>query len=496
MKLVVLVPSEEYKSYAGTRIRYHRIQPALQQRGVTISVEAIDAFDPRMSDCDALLISKCHDARAIVIAAHVRSRGKIVGSDLFDDYFSDATDARLTGYRDWLGQLVEVGDFAVCSTPAMADVVAGLYGDQPLHVMNDPGAPFDSQWLKGELDRKLSQALADNVLRVAWYGVGDNAFFPIGLDDLSAFGERLNELGRSPMKVRLTVLTNKRALSSAGLNMIAQLPVQAELIEWSERAEQQLLADSLAVFLPVSAQRFSRAKSLNRAMTALSAGCQVLSVGYPLYRSLAPFVYRDPIELRRDVGDRRLKFSPHRLGRYLAVLDDFGSAETEAGKLSQFLRGLTSGRRVAPDSMRVIHGVSTREDVHQLIKSVGGLSVASPYTSARFDFDIRFQGAPSRLTLSLSDEAASGLQSSARAQLRTIGSHGKRFSLRLSPVWRRLSARDGAERKTTRSDALIVGTYQMTMKEIAARMNELFGPGRNIVCEYSRLPLPRTIETA
>lgn len=496
MKLVVLVPSEEYKSYAGTRIRYHRIQSSLQQHGITMSVEAIDAFDPRSSDCDVLLISKCHEARAIVIAAHLKSRGKIVGPDLFDDYFSDATDARLMNYRDWLGQLVDVADFGVCSTPAMADVVASIYGDLPIHVMNDPGAPFDPQWLKGELDRKLSQALTDNILRVAWYGVGDNAFFPVGLDDLSAFGDRLNELERSPMAVRLTVLTNKRALSSASLHMIAQLPVQTELMEWSERAEQQLLADSLAVFLPVSAQPFSRAKSLNRAVTALSAGCQVLSVGYPLYQSLTPFVYRDPIELRRDVGDRRLKLSPHKLGHCLTALDAFGSAQTEAAKLSQFVRGLASSRGITPHSIRVIHGASTREDVHRLIKSAGGLSVASPYTSARFDFDIRFQGGPSRLTLSVSDEAASGLQSSARAQLRRMGTHGKRFSLTLSPVWRRLWAKGLGNRKTARSDALILGTYQQTMKEIAARMDELFGPGRNIVCEYSRLPVPRTIEGA
>ena len=76
MKLSVLVPSQEYKSYAGARIRYDRIASELARMGIETELEDIANFNPNATECDVLLISKCHDARSLVVAAAVSRRGR------------------------------------------------------------------------------------------------------------------------------------------------------------------------------------------------------------------------------------------------------------------------------------------------------------------------------------------------------------------------------------------------------------------------------------
>src|SRR4051794_38252147 len=106
MNIRVLIPSEEYRGYAGARIRYGRLAAELQERGITLTLQDIGEFAPEHETTDALLISKCHDARALVAAAAAYQRGQLVGVDLFDDYFSQTGDSRLVRYRNWLKQLL------------------------------------------------------------------------------------------------------------------------------------------------------------------------------------------------------------------------------------------------------------------------------------------------------------------------------------------------------------------------------------------------------
>ena len=122
MRVSILVPSDEYRNYAGARIRYGRLQPQLAQLGVSLQLEDVASCRPDQSECDVLLISKCHDARSLIAAAGVSRREKLVGVDLFDDYFSQFADARLFGFRNWLNQLLPICNFALCSTEAMAKV--------------------------------------------------------------------------------------------------------------------------------------------------------------------------------------------------------------------------------------------------------------------------------------------------------------------------------------------------------------------------------------
>ena len=195
-----------------------------------------------------------------------------MGVDVFDDYFSDTTDSRLVRYRSWLYQLVQLCDFALCSTAVMEQVIAKYRADVPTHQLNDPSLDHEIGELPDLITRKADLARDSMLIRAAWFGVGDNPYFPVGLADLAAYAETLGELRTQGFAIDLTILTNRRALTADGLSLITQLPIKARVEEWTESAERDLLRDALVTFLPVNARGFSAAKSLNRAVTALSAG--------------------------------------------------------------------------------------------------------------------------------------------------------------------------------------------------------------------------------
>jgi hypothetical protein len=491
MKVTVLVPSEAYRSYAGVRIRYDRITAPLERNGIELRLEDIGHFDPSAADCDAIVISKCHDARAFVAAAELSARGKLVGVDLFDDYFSQASDSRLTRYRNWLSQLIDLCDFGLCSTRAMSEVAQTYRSSLPMHIMNDP-APSESFAASAAMsERKLTEARDLQEIRVCWFGVGDNAYFPVGLMDLAAYGNMLAALSRTGFDVRLKVVTNTRALSADGLAILRQLPVLTEIQEWSEEAEEDALNRAFLAFLPVSAQPFSVAKSLNRAVTALSAGCQVLSAGYPLYEVLDAFVYRDPATLLEDLERGEMRFSAASELKRGHVLKSCASAEAEAHRLAGLLSGLPPPPPADARSLCLIHGHSTRLETHKFVRHVNGLSIASPFCTAPFDFDVLFRGGQSGLTMFVSNSATERLLPDARAGLKP----GKRFQGRhYHQISRsRFSNDEDAGSWFRWENAPIsfqLATYRASLSIVERALTNAFGPCRTFVSETRPLPFP------
>jgi hypothetical protein len=485
MKLTVLIPSEEYKSYAGARIRYGRVATELSREGIELVLEDISRFDPSLADCDALLVSKCHDAQSLVAAAYMSNKGALVGVDLFDDYFSDLTDSRLLRYQGWLSQLLGVCDFALCSTEPMAGVVRKFRKPLPIHIFNDPGPDIDHRSLSTLVARKLRDARDKCRIRVGWFGVGDNPYFPIGLSDLAAYAGALGELTRGGMDIEMTLLTNRRAITADGLALVQQLPVPAQIREWSETAERELLEDTILVFLPVNSQSFSRAKSLNRAVTALSAGCQILSTGHPLYSELDEFIYRDPKAFLDDLAQGTLRLSEGVIDKFCEALDRVASSATESRRLAAFFGSLERRDKGAPLQLTLIHGHSTRGEAHAMVKAVNGISVASPYCAAPLDFDVVFRGRSSDLEMLVS----TGMSSRLLPDVRVHRSGSER--IRGRNFVRVGNSSDPRQRRLRSSDSLAVelATYAGTMHEIERRMTEAFGVSRMIRSETSRLPL-------
>ncbi len=494
MKLTVLVPSDDYRSSAGARIRYGRLAQGLSAVGVSLHLESITAFDPAAAKCDALLISKCHDAKSLLAAAVVSRRGKLVGVDLFDDYFSQATDSRLNAYREWLAGLLQDCDFCLCSTDMMAEVVQSYKPELPTHVVNDPARAHSVETTLQLVESKIAEAHQRRIIRAAWFGVGDNPYFPVGLTDLYTHASVLSELTRSGMAVELAVLTNRRSLRPEGLELISRLPVPCTVMEWSESAEREVLEKSLLAFLPVATQRFSSAKSLNRAFTALSYGCQVLSVGHPLYATLQPLVYREPNAFLADLSQGRLRLSAGTSEVYREKLHDFGSAETEALRLAEFMKGLVPAPAHDPVRLCVVHGLATRAEIHHLAQSLGGLSVASPYCSANLDFDVFFRGLPPEMIMAISPRASGQVVSDTISRSERDASVASRSILNLSP--RRLE-NHSADRIAAGPSAPLpyqLATYAPSMREIRRQLKETFGPIRLIISETSRVPVSTSVE--
>ena len=397
MKVCVLVPSDEYTKQAGVRIRYQRIIKNLGILGFDLQVVPIQNFSrPVQFTHDIYIISKCYDARVLLVACRLARSRKPVGVDLFDDYFSQTYDSRFTRLRVWLHALLQSVDFILCSTPGMRDLAANLAPGLAIHVMNDPSLQIDAEAMRLAMRRRLDYIHKTKILNIGWFGIGDNPHFPVGLIDLIAFSGELARLQTRGFNVRLGILTNRRAMTADGLAMLRRLPVPYTLEEWTEDRETALLVKSLVCFLPVNAQNFSTVKSLNRAVTTLSAGVQVLSAGYPLYEPLSPFIYRDPEGLLDDIEGHSPKLREETLPELLYLLKQWADPEEEARKLAEFL-GMCLKRKanISIASKKqpvaaVIHGKKTIGDVHKFTQRMGTLSISSPFCVQKLNFDIRF----------------------------------------------------------------------------------------------------------
>lgn len=397
MKIGILIPSEEQKAQAGVRIRYSRIEPALKESGHKLDLIPIqDLTSPGACVHDVYIISKCYDARALVVARHLAQTGKAVGLDLFDDYFSQHFDSRFVRLRYWLRAMIPHCSFILCSTPSMRALAQAYAPGLATHVMNDPADEINADTIAAAVKSKYETARSSRCINVAWFGIGDNPNFPVGLSDLAAFGSEIDRLRGFGYDVKLEVLTNRRAMTPDNLAAIRRLATPFTLDEWNETRESELLSRSLISFLPVNAQNFSRVKSLNRAITALTAGVQVLSVGYPLYTPLVPFIYREPRHFLHDLDNATLALRPETTASFVAHLKSLADIHHETTALAEFLTVVSnsSAKATTPGITAVIHGKESTGNIHKLSQRMGALSVASPLCQANLNYDIRFEFTP------------------------------------------------------------------------------------------------------
>ena len=420
MRICVVVPSEAYRALAGTRIRYDRLRESLADLGVTLESEVISEYrrNSKLTH-DVYLFSKCNDARAVLLASILKQAGKLVGIDLFDDYFSQTGDARFTAHREWMRDISRKMDFVICSTPRMREVAASYMPAIRSHVLNDPFGIFDADAVAHRTEANLQRTLSTRQVQISWFGTGDNPNFPVGLRDLAAFGQTLHGWRTRGYEPHLSILTNLRALNLSGLEMLRRLPLRYQIEEWTEQREQAQIAGSLFCFLPVNMQNFSIAKSLNRAVSALSGGAQVLSAGYPLYAPLEDFIYRDPLTLLRDAEARRLAVRTATVPDLARLLARWADPRSEACALHAFLgECLATSAEPVPDKadsirLAMLHGRRSPGDCHKFTQRMGQFSVGGVFSPLALNFDMTFFNAAEgkRFDLLLSEVACKHLSS-------------------------------------------------------------------------------------
>jgi hypothetical protein len=428
VKIRALVQSEQWLNRAGVRIRYRRIASPLQSLGARFTVDVIDNLPSSgLVEDDVVIFSKCTDTRALMAADLLRDRGILVGVDLFDDYFSP-TISPCHSHREFLREMASRVDFFLCSTERMRAVGREFAPEKPAHVLNDPFDTLDKQRLARCLREKSQQALATKRLDIVWFGNGDNPVFPVGLTDLTAYAPALQPLLRSSFDVRLKVLTNARALRAENLARLRAMPLPVTIEEWSEEAERQAWDDALISFLPVNHQNFSIAKSLNRGISALTGGTQILSVGFDLYGAIGDFVYHDAQQLLVDLTGARLRLRAETLSALQQTMVELAEPTNEASRLLAFLRSLTSahgsGARLLSANMKilraVLHGRRSPRIIHNFARNREILSIGSPFCAPRHRFDLAFDFGESgdRLQIFFGPAGVSAVTPEVRALLR------------------------------------------------------------------------------
>ena len=388
MNICVVVPSSEYLEQAGVRIRYERISAHLLSHGVILKFKVIEEFveNSYLND-DVYIISKVYDFRAVLLAAEITASGKLVGPDLFDDYFSDAEDFRFTRLRNWLAELTKFSSFALCSTDKIKNGLKAYLKEIPSHVMNDPAEiePGGLQKVLELVESKQSQLRDTRELRIVWFGIGDNPHFDVGIQDLVRFApQALRKLKVAFPNIKLTLLTNKRALTTDAYELLKKLPVKYSVELWSEEKEKALLADSSVALLPVNYQSFSKVKSFNRAITALTNGAQVLSLGYDLYAPLEKIIYRSPEELIDDLESGSLRFSSANESVINELFAKFASAVNEAERLGNFLTTLNAPNEKNENYVKLVSlGSSLDKNLYKFAAKYNWVCVSPPALSKR-----------------------------------------------------------------------------------------------------------------
>lgn len=382
MHLVIILPSAEHASTAGVRIRYERLADVLAAQGARFSIIAYADLDQLEVPPTAVIFCKVYTFGAIATMARLVSEGVLVGCDIFDDYFSQTERPNLARYRRWLALAVSHLDVAIVSTPIVADLVHKISAI-PVFVMPDTLEPTDISALRAALDEKLAAARASGVIDVVWFGIGHNPHFHVGLDDLISTGERLAELERSGWSVRLRIVTSLSSLTGGRAAMLARLPVPWTIESWTLESEAAALDEALIAYLPVSGHAFGRAKTLNRAVTAARRGCQLLSIGYPLYEALEPFVYRSPARLVDDLSTETLAIRSDTVGAALQRLSDVGDRITVTRALVATLTRLGRERREATTTV-AIQGLSS-----ETIVDKATIVMRAPFSRTKVVSDIQ-----------------------------------------------------------------------------------------------------------
>lgn len=344
MKIIIIVPSAQWLASAGVRIRYKRLEPFFHNKGCQLTIIPLqDITEQCIEGANIVIVSKVFSSDSLYILSLCRTLGITVGLDLFDDYFSDHRLSVFRKFHDWIELASKIADFIICSTDRMKQVASQYIVRDLIHKINDTKDPAISfSETRRFIDQKSNILLPNDSFNILWFGIGDNPYFNVGLNDLANYSNTLLQIRKIIPTVNFTILTNERALTAKNLMRISRLPIQPKLDIWTESKEISYLVDSHLAFMPVSHQNFSIAKSSNRCLTALTYGCQVLSNGFDLYSDFTELIYSSTRELLEDYQKSSFKFNPSTIPAFESLCINSYDGESEVNKFLEFVESKVS----------------------------------------------------------------------------------------------------------------------------------------------------------
>ncbi|MEN9773879.1 MAG: hypothetical protein RL322_949 [Pseudomonadota bacterium] len=150
--------------------------------------------------------------------------------------------------------------------------------------------------------RPPGAAASNTVRRLLWFGIhGGPHGGRFGLTDLADQRLALEAIARD-FEVELVVISNH---FQKYLHLIAPISIQSRYVEWSSTAVQLELDRAAIVLVPNSLDEFSRCKSANRTVMALSADRPVVATRTPALQPLEDCIETDDFEagIRRYLSD-------------------------------------------------------------------------------------------------------------------------------------------------------------------------------------------------
>lgn len=280
---------------AGFRIRTQPLMQALNRRGLDVRAityaELFSSLPHLLSDVAGVILSKPNDSTSYLCLRVLQESGVPVALDLFDNYVSWSPGV---AYRQlhwqWLRNVASAS-LVVTSTTYLEQVLATLR-DGPLLRVADPLPSADRQEAETGAMADKWASVADG-LNVTWFGMANNGYYGVGLEDLNdwraAFQALRQRHGSAALQV--TLCTNRVAALDSTLAMLRRDGIVARHVEWSEEACARLVAASHVVLLPTNLSGFSLSKTHNRCTDALVRQCLVLASPHGPYRALGGAVF-------------------------------------------------------------------------------------------------------------------------------------------------------------------------------------------------------------
>jgi glycosyltransferase involved in cell wall biosynthesis len=177
-------------------------------------------------------------------------------------------------------------------------------------------------------------------LRVVWFGNAGLESPPFGLVHVAKVVPALEDLhARRPL--RLTVVSNGRPAYEKALSS-ARFP--HAYVEWTPSSFVRVFPRQDVCIIPIEPNRFTLAKTGNRAALSLRLGVPVIADPIPSFEEFAPFILLDdwPESLERYASDPELR-RRHALEGRQYVMAKFTKARV-VEQWGGFLAGVLDGR--------------------------------------------------------------------------------------------------------------------------------------------------------
>lgn len=245
----------------------------------------VEVFDPaRVDGYDQVVFCKTYSPADRALARALRKRGGRVVFDLCDNHLYNPFDhPKYRQAREHIGEMVTLADQVVCSTPALAAILAEAYGRTDIACVPDAVEVHAAE---------PARVSPRGPLRLLWFGSHGSPNAPAGMTDLLLIREPLQALARR-RSVMLTVCSNNRDKFQ---ERIGPLDVPTRYVEWSLDGFGAVLTAADAVLLPAGLNAFTACKTHNRLTTAIHAGVPVVATGLESYRDFAAFCTLDDWE--------------------------------------------------------------------------------------------------------------------------------------------------------------------------------------------------------